>query len=311
MAKLTAIIPCFNNEASLPILSDQLAECEKQYLAGNPIDEFEYIFIDDGSKDNTFNLLLSIKKRFPEKVKIVKLSGNFGSLNALLAGFHNGTGDCYVTISADLQEPTNLIFQMYDYWKKGIKVVIAQRASREDPFLTRIFSKLYHSMIRRFALPNAPSGGFDMILVDKKIQEELIRLNESNTNILYLILLLKYPYLTISYNRKKRMHGKSSWTPMKKIKLFVDSFVAFSFFPIRLISITGLLLGLISFLYGIFVIYAKISGLIPLQGWSALMVVLLFVSSFQMIALGIIGEYVWRALDASRKRPNFIIEKTI
>jgi dolichol-phosphate mannosyltransferase len=114
--------------------------------------------------------------------------------------------------------------------------------------------------------------------------------------------------VSIPYIRKKREIGKSRWTVSKKIKLFVDSFVSFSFFPIRLISVIGLTLGFISFVYGLFVIYAKFTGLIPVQGWTAIMVVLLLVSSFQMVALGIIGEYVWRAMDAARKRPNFVVE---
>ena len=163
--------------------------------------------------------------------------------------------------------------------------------------------------MRKFALKNIPKGGYDLVLFDKQLKDEVAKINEKNTNQIYLLSWLNYEYVNIPYKRKKREIGKSRWTLQKKIKLFIDSFVSFSFFPIRLISVIGLLLGLISFVYGVFVIYAKLTGLVPLQGWTAIMVVLLFVSSFQMIALGIIGEYVWRALDAARNRPNFIVEK--
>jgi dolichol-phosphate mannosyltransferase len=146
-------------------------------------------------------------------------------------------------------------------------------------------------------------------LFDKKLKDEVVGMNEKNTNQLFLLAWLKYDYVNIPYLRRKREIGKSKWTLGKKVKLLVDSFVAFSFFPIRLISILGFILGLFALLYGIFVIYAKLTGLVPLQGWSAIMVVLLIVSSFQMIALGIIGEYVWRAMDAARKRPNFIVDE--
>ena len=120
---------------------------------------------------------------------------------------------------------------------------------------------------------------------------------------------LNYDFVSIPFVRKKREIGKSRWTLKKKLKLFIDSFVAFSFFPIRMISVIGLLLGLTAFCYGGFIIFSKFFGNIPVTGWTTMMVVILFVSAFQMIALGVIGEYVWRALDASRKRPNYVVDR--
>jgi glycosyltransferase involved in cell wall biosynthesis len=307
MPKISIIIPCYFNENNIPDTKAELLRNEKLF----PEDvTFEYLLIDDGSKDGTIRELLKFKNECPEKVKVIKLSGNFGSYNAILAGMNYATGDCNVILAADLQDPPDLIPKMYDYWVKGIKFVIANRQDREESFSQKIFSNTYHFLIRKFALKGVPSGGYDLVLFDKQLRDEVVRINEKNTNQIYLLSWLKYDFINITYVRKKREVGKSRWTLQKKIKLFVDSFVSFSFFPIRLISITGLLLGFFSFLYGLFVIYAKISGLVPLQGWTAIMVVLLFVSSFQMIALGIIGEYVWRAMDASRNRPNFIVEDT-
>lgn len=306
MPKISIIIPCYFNEKNIPITKDELIRNEFLF----PKDViFEYVLIDDGSKDGTLQELLKFKKECPEKVKIVKLSGNFGSYNAILAGMNYATGDCNVILAADLQDPPELIPKMYEYWQKGIKLVIANRVNREDSFFQRLFSNTYHQLIRKFAIPGIPKGGYDLVLFDKQLRNEVVKINEKNTNQIYLLSWLKYDFINIPYVRKKRDIGKSRWTLKKKIKLFVDSFVSFSFFPIRLISIVGLILGFISFVYGIYVIYAKISGLVPLQGWSAMMVVLLFVSSFQMIALGIIGEYVWRAMDAARNRPNFIVEE--
>jgi len=272
---------------------------------------FEYVMIDDGSRDGTLNELKKFKNEYPEKVKIIKLSGNFGSYNAILAGMNYASGDCNVIFTVDLQDPPELIPKMYEYWQKGIKLVIANRTDREESLKQKFFSNIYHFLIRKFALKNVPKGGFDLVLFDKQLRNEIVKINEKNTNQIYLLTWLKYDYVNIPYVRKKRTIGKSKWTYQKKIKLFVDSFVSFSFFPVRLISITGLILGFISFLYGLFLIYAKFSGLVPVQGWTALMVVILFVSSFQMVAMGIIGEYVWRSLDAARNRPNFIIDEVI
>ncbi|MCE3277951.1 MAG: glycosyl transferase family 2 [Bacteroidetes bacterium] len=308
MAKLTYIIPCYFNEQNIPVTSAELIDNEKNF---SPDVTFEYIFIDDGSKDNTYAELLKFHNVHPTKVKIIKLAGNVGSYNAILAGMNYSTGDCNVIIAADLQDPLDLVPKMYDYWCKGVKFVIANRKDREESFGQKLFSNTYHFLMRKFALENIPPGGFDFVLFDKQLCKQVVDIDESNTNTIYLLSWLNYDFVSIPYVRKKREIGKSRWTLKKKVKLFVDSFVSFSYAPIRLISLVGILLGLSAFAYGIFVIIAKFTGNIPISGWTSMMVVLLFVSAFQMTALGIIGEYVWRANDSAKKRPNFIVDKTI
>ena len=305
MPHISFIIPCYFNEKNIPITVMKLLENETNFPANL---SFEYIMVDDGSKDGTLSELMNFKNKYPDKVKIIKLSGNFGSYNAVLAGMNYATGDCNVVLAADLQDPPELISKMYSYWEKGIKLVIANRNNREESLFQRSFSNMYHYMMRKFALEGIPSGGYDLVLFDKQLRDEVVRINEKNTNQIYLLSWLKYDFVNIPYIRKKRDIGKSRWTLQKKIKLFIDSFVSFSFFPIRLISVIGVIQGFVSFLYGLFVIYAKLTGHIHLQGWTAIMVVLLFVSSFQMFALGIIGEYVWRGMDAARNRPNFVVD---
>lgn len=308
MPLLSYIIPCYFNEENLPHTTKALIENEKLF------DEdvtFEYVMIDDGSKDNTLGELKKFKQQYPDKVKVIKLSGNFGSYNAILAGMNYASGDCNVVLAADLQDPPEMIPKMLDYWKKGIKLVIANREDRQESFFQKVFSNSYHYLIKKLALKNIPKGGYDLVLFDKQLRDEVVKIDEKNTNQLYLLSWLKYDYINIPYVRRKRDVGKSRWTLQKKVKLFIDSFVSFSFFPVRLISTLGLILGLVSFIYGIFIIYARLTGLVPIEGWAALMAVLLFVSAFQMIALGIIGEYVWRTLDAGRKRPNFVVEEVL
>jgi glycosyltransferase involved in cell wall biosynthesis len=306
MSKISVIIPCYFNEGNIPVTGKELVGNEKNFPAGT---EFEYVFVDDGSKDGTLTELLKFKEQYPGKVKVIKLASNAGAFNAILAGFTVASGDCNVVLAADLQDPPDLIPKMFDYWQKGVKLVIANRQDREESFLQKLFSNTYHSLIRKFALKNVPPGGFDLVLFDRQLKVEVIKMNEKNTNILYLLTWLGFDYVNIPYVRKKREIGKSRWTMAKKIKTFIDSFVAFSFFPIRLISIMGFVMGFIAMCYGIFILVARFFNYIHLEGWSSMMVVLLFVSSFQMIALGIIGEYVWRSLDAARSRPNYIIDK--
>lgn len=306
MSKLSIIIPCYFNEDNIPITTAELIANEDYFP---PDLLFEYVLVDDGSKDNTYNALLKFKEQYPAKVKVVKLAGNVGSYNAILAGLHFATGDCNVILTADLQDPPELIPKMYEYWLKGIKFVIANRSDREESWSQKFFSNTFHKLIKKLALKNIPDGGFDLVLFDKQLREEAIKMSENNAHLIYLLAWMNFDYVSIPYVRRKREIGKSRWTWQKKIKLFIDSFVSFSFFPIRAISVIGIILGMIAFLYGVFVLIAKFTGLVPLQGWTSIMVVLLFVSSFQMTSLGIIGEYVWRSLDASRKRPNFIVDK--
>jgi glycosyltransferase involved in cell wall biosynthesis len=309
MTKLSIIIPCYFNEKNIPVTTQKLLEnellFEKELL-------FEYIFIDDGSGDDTWQALNTFKATQPnDRVKLIKLSGNFGSYNAILAGMKYATGDCNIIMSADLQDPPELMVKMYTHWKAGLKLVIANRTDRKDPFLSKILAKAFQAVIKKFALKNLPDGGFDFVLFDKQLRDDVVQLDEKNTNTLYLFTWMKYEYITIPYQRREREIGKSRWTFSKKLKLFIDSFVSFSFFPIRLITIIGFILGIISMLYAGFIIYNKVTGNIAIPGWSGLMIVVLLVSSFQMIALGILGEYIWRTLDASRKRPNYVIDKMV
>ena len=308
MPKITVITPCYFNELNIPDYANRMIENEKIF----PTDvTFEYLLIDDGSKDGTWNEMVKFQILYPEKVKIIKLVRNFGSTNAVFSSLPYSTGDCNVVISADLQDPPELILKMYENWQKGFKLVLANRTNREEPFLQKFVSNTTHKLVQKFGLKNLPDGGFDMNLFDVEIKDILIKMDEKNTFFPFLLMWLGYEFVSIPYVRRKRELGTSTYTLSKKIKAFVDSFVAFSFFPIRLISVSGLILGILAFIYGLIVIFGKVFGFVDSTGWSSMMVVILFVSSFQMIALGIIGEYVWRGLEASRNRPSFLIEKKL
>ncbi|MBC7411922.1 MAG: glycosyltransferase family 2 protein [Bacteroidia bacterium] len=306
MPKISIIIPCYFNEENIPITKERLLNNE--LLFDNDV-TFEYVMVDDGSKDNTLAELIQFKNEQPNKVKVIQLAGNVGSYNAILAGMAYATGDCCVVIAADLQDPPELMVKMYEHWKNGIKLIVGNRADREESFFQKAFSNTYHKLIQKFALKNIPNGGFDYVFFDKQLKDEVVKINEKNTNTLYLLAWLNYDMVCIPYTRVKREVGKSRWTLQKKIKLFIDSFISFSYAPLKFISVTGILLGIAALLYSFFIIFMRLTGHIDTGGWSSLMVVILFVSSFQMIGLGIIGEYVWRNLEASRNRPVYVVEK--
>lgn len=308
MSKLSIIIPCYFNADNLPVTYARLQQMEDLLPTVTTV---QYIMVDDGSKDNTWEVLKRLHMERPDAITLLKLAGNVGSYNAILAGMSAARGDCATVISADLQDPPELIPEMFKHWQKGVKLIMANRQRREEGFLKRTMANLFHFLIRRLALKNIPPGGFDFVLFDRKLLDEVVKMSEKNTNTLYLLPWLGYPYVTIPYIRQERTIGRSRWTLSKKIKLFIDSFIAFSFFPIRVITVSGLVLGMAAMFYAFYILYARLSGNIDVEGWSTTMLVLLCVSAFQMMALGILGEYLWRTLDAVRKRPPYVVDERI
>lgn len=305
MKTFSIVVPVYFNGSNLPDTIPQLLALEEG-LQGYCL---ELVFVDDGSEDDSLAVLLEHRSKNPEKIKVVKLTRNFGSMSAIQAGFMVATGDCVGMISADLQDPPELFLEMIARWEQGTsKAIFAVRQDREEPRLQKFFSNSYYSLIRQFALSGYPNGGFDFFLVDRQVVNDLNRIREKNTNLMTLIFWLGYQPVLIPYIRKKRERGKSRWTLAKKIKMFVDTFVAFTFFPIRVLSILGLLVAVGSFLYGFFVLFYWLFFGAEVRGWVPTILVLTFTSGIQMAMLGVLGEYLWRTLDEVRSRPPFVID---
>lgn len=301
---LSIVIPVYFNEPNLPDSIPQLLAL-KDKLIGY---ELELVFVDDGSKDHSLDILLDYQKRYPRQIKVVKLTRNFGAMAAVQAGLTVATGDCVGLIAADLQDPPELFLQMASHWEQGVKAIFAVRSNREESFLQKTFSNLYYALIRRFAVPGYPSGGFDFFLVDRQVVDEVLKIKEKNTNLMTLVFWLGYQAVLIPYVRRKRTKGVSRWTLSKKIKLFVDTFASFSYFPIRLFSFLGLIYAVISFSYGAFIFFSWLTFGIEVQGWVPMMLILTFTAGLQMTLLGVLGEYLWRTLDEARGRPLFVID---
>ena len=308
MPKLSVVIPCYFNEDNIPVTARELVANEANF---SPEVTFEYVFVNDGSGDDTLGALQRAQAAYPGKVLIVDLAANVGSYNAIVAGMAHATGDCLAIITADMQDPPELLTQMYDYWQKGFKLVIGNRQDREEKGFARWFAQLFHWLMKHLALKNIPDGGFDFVFFDRQVSEAVVAMKERNSNVFYLMVWLGFPYVNIPYVRRKREIGTSRWTLSKKVKLLIDSLLSLSYFPIRAISAVGLGLGITALLYGLYIIGLKYINPNEPVGWTTLMVVVLFVSAFQMIALGVIGEYVWRGLDAARQRPLYVVREVL
>lgn len=305
MKKISIVVPVYYNELNLSDTIPQLLVLEDSF----PDFSLELIFVDDGSGDRSLSMLLDFQLQYPEIIKIVKLTRNFGSMSAIQSGFTVASGDCVGMIAADLQDPPELFIDMFRHWRQGNKAVFAVRQDREESTMQKIFSNIYYALIRRFAIHNYPNGGFDFFLIDRQVVEEINKINEKNTNIMTLIFWLGFKPIFIPYTRRSRKKGKSRWTLSKKIKLFVDTFVAFSYFPIQVLSIFGFLVAFAAFIYGAFIfVYWLLYG-IEVMGWVPTMIVLTIASGIQMTMLGVLGEYLWRTFDETRSRPHYVIDK--
>jgi dolichol-phosphate mannosyltransferase len=305
---VSVVVPVYHNAASLPSLHARLALVAES----NSADQFEFVFVDDGSADESFAVLEGLARADP-RVTALRLSRNFGSNAAVLAGLDAATGDVVAVIAADLQDPPELITDMLERWRRGSKVVLAVRSRRDDPGLTRFSAGVFYALFRRFAIPSMPAGGFDFFLIDRRICDLLKGIQESNAYLMGLILWLGFQPALVHYHRQRRekRYGRSRWRLSMKIKYFIDSFVAFSYAPMRLATLLGLGLSSVGLLYATVILAARLLGRAEPQGWSSIMVVLLLVSGVQLLMTGILGEYMWRNLDETKRRPRFIVDRIV
>lgn len=303
MSKISIVVPVYYNADTLMMLYNDM----KEKILG-VIGEYELVFVDDGSQDESWKIINEIYEMDKEHVQCVKLSRNFGEHAALLAGLSVSTGDCAVTKQADLQEDSAIILEMYESWKKGNKVVLAVRASRDENVVKKFFANLYYVIVRKFIDKNMPVGGCDCYLIDRQVIKVLELLDEKNSSLTLQVLWAGFQTDKVYFHRKNREVGQSRWTLGKKIKLVIDSMMSFSYAPIRFVSGMGVFFFICAILMAIEAVVEKFTTGTPIIGWASLMCVVCLSSGAILLTLGVLGEYIWRTLDASRNRPPYIID---
>ncbi len=302
---LSVVVPVYFNAGSLPKLFDELAKIEAQ-LSERGV-SLELIFVDDGSKDASLARLLEFRAQRPQ-TRVVKLTRNFGAVHCSKTGFRFVTGDAFMIIAADLQDPPQIILDMVDRWLQGSKFVICERITRHDPLLSKVYSRIYYRLLRMLVIHDYPAGGYDMALMDKAFLPHMINSSKSVFTPL-LAYWLGYQPDVIQYHRQAREHGKSGWTFKKKFKAFLDVMLGFSNTPIRAISGVGVIVALCSFFYGGAVIYGALFRQIPVKGFATVTALITFLLGLIIVMLGIVGEYIWRIFDEVNKRPETVIEE--
>ncbi len=305
MTNISLIIPFYNEIENGTFLFTEL----KSFIERNRALKFEVILIDDGSEDQSFEFFSDQFNTFPGIVKIIKLSKNFGSHSAVRAGLIHANSEYCVFVSADLQDPLNLVIDLYNEAKKGFEIVFASRNNLPTTFFERIFSSLYSYLMKKYVNKSYPKLGFDTVLFSSKIKGNLNLNIEANSSIQLQILNLGFKMSFISYQKNIRKNGKSKWSTAKKIKLFIDSFVAFSYVPIRFVTILGIFLFLTGVIFTCILFFRKLILNDLVSGWTMLISILCIGFGVTNISLGIIAEYLWRTFDASRNRPVFIIDE--
>jgi len=304
---LAIVVPVHNERGNLAAFHEAVSVVMHQ------LGEFdwEFVFVDDGSTDGSFDILTTLRD-VDKRVTALRFPRNFGSHVAIAAGIDAARGDAAVIMAADLQDPPMLIKEFVARWREGYDVVWGARSGRDDGKLRAWAMNRFYSLVRRIAIPNYPEGGTgSFCLITKPVMDAFRQMNERNRLTFGLIAWAGFREAQVPYHRPRRLVGASSWTVTKMLKAAVDTFVSFSFLPIRAISYFGLLVSLLSFLFGFYVLLNKLFFGTHVEGWTSVMLAVLLLGGVQLVMIGVLGEYLWRVLDEARARPLYIIERTL
>jgi dolichol-phosphate mannosyltransferase len=305
---LSVVTPVYNEETTLPAYLQRMkAVADRLAVSGTSL---EIVLIDDHSTDRTPQIAREMVRSGPVPIKYVRLSRNSGAHTASTAGLRYAAGDAAVLIAVDLQDPPELILQMLELLQQGHDVVWAVRARREaESWRRQAASRIYYAIMRAIATADMPAQGADFVLVGRKVIDAYNAIPEKHSSLLAMVLWMGYRQTSIEYVKQARHSGKSKWTFSKKLKLFVDSVVSFSYVPIRFMSVLGFVMASLGFLYAISVVIGRLIGTVtPGTGFAALMTVLLVGQGCIMMMLGVLGEYLWRTYDEARGRPRYLVE---
>lgn len=305
MKKISVLVPCYNEEASLPLLYTELVKVMNSCQSY----DWEVLFINDGSRDNTLSVIKDLRQ-MDVRISYVDLSRNFGKENAMLAGFDYVTGDCMVIMDADLQDPPSLILDMLKYWEEGYEDVYAKRNNRgKETWLRRSFSLLFYKILKhssRFdVLPNVG----DFRLLDRSCIEALKKLRENERYTKGMFCWIGFKKKEIIFNRGDRVVGKSNWNYWSLFNLAIEGITSFTTTPLRLSTISGIIIAFLSLALMLFYFFKAVIWGDPIQGFPTLVVLILFLGGIQLLSIGILGEYLGRVFNESKHRPVYIVRE--
>lgn len=300
--KLTVLIPTHNEEGNLFEITTQLLTIIEK-------NNYEIIFIDDGSTDNTLQILKDLHTQ-NNRVNYLSFSRNFGHQNALRAGYHYASGDCIISMDGDLQHPVELISKMTEKWKEGYDIVnTIRKDSTQTGFFKRMTSSFFYFLINRLSDTKIEKGSADFRLVDKKIAELIRNFHESPLFFRGTISWLGFKQYSIEYVADERKWGKTKYSVSKMLKFAISGITSFSIKPLRLSAIVGLIVAILAFIYGLYALYIKLFLNNTIPGWTSTLIVISFIGGLQLMMIGILGEYIGKLFIESKRRPDYIISE--
>jgi glycosyltransferase involved in cell wall biosynthesis len=299
------VVPVLNEEGNLGALYDEVARVFREKV---PHVDWRVVFVDDGSRDRSWALLTELARRHPN-IRGLRLNRNYGAHLAISAGIQCADADAVVVLAADLQDPPAVVAEFVRRWEDGFKVVWGVRAARpHEAWHRKAFSHVFHRLVRRYALPSYPSQGTgSFCLMDRVVARNLGRMREDFRTIFGLVALQGYPAAEVPYTREERQRGQSGWSVARMIRTAIDVFTSYSHLPVRIITWVGVVSCLLAFL-GIVYQLAVWSLYGSVRGWTMLFAAVCFFGGVQTLALGVLGEYIWRTFHEVKRRPLWFVE---
>ena len=307
--KLSIVIPCYNEEEILPLTLERLNKLSNEWISRDDLTEIEFVFVDDGSQDRTYDLLTETSKA-DKRVKVVRFSTNFGHQAALLAGYEFAKGDVIVSLDADLQDPPELIKTMLDKIKEGYDVVFAARQSRKnDSWFKRKTAEFFYWFMKKIGVDIVPNHA-DFRMITRRVLKAFLQFQETNLFIRATFPIVGFPSCVVYFDRPDRAAGKTKYPFWKMFEFAVDGITSFSVVPLRICSMVGLFVSFLALLMLFWSIVVKIfGGAIP--GWTSTVVPLYLLGGVQLLFLGIVGEYMGKIYTEVKKRPRYIVQETL
>ncbi len=302
MKRITILLPAYNEEESIPMMETNM----NQVINENPDYDWDFLIVNDGSTDNTLQQVLKLHKKNP-RYNVVDLSRNYGKEVAMMAGFDYTKGDATIIMDADMQHPIDVIPEMLRYWEEGYDDVYAQRKNTKETWFKRTSSKLYYRILQSLTRIPIQQNTGDFRLLDRSCIEALKQMRESERNTKGMYSWIGFRKKGIYYNQKERIAGQTKWSLPSLINLAIDGITSYTIAPLRLASLLGIIVSFIAFLYLIYIIIVTNFYGDPVQGYPTIMVTILFLGGIQLLSLGIIGEYLGRIFNESKRRPGYFI----
>ncbi len=303
MKTVTIILPAYNEEESMP----KLIQCMSQVCEQNPGYDWKFLLVNDGSTDNTLQLMHKLHQS-DNRFSYIDLSRNFGKEAAMMAGFDHAKGDAVIVMDADMQHPISVIPQMLKYWEEGYDDVYALRRSSKEGFLKKSTSKLYYRLLQRLTKVQIQVDTGDFRLLDRICVDAITQMRESERNTKAIYSWIGFKKKAVLYDQLERSAGVSKWPFRDLLTLALTGLTSYTTAPLRLATLLGLSLSALAFLYAVYIIIKTICFGEPVVGFPTLIVAILLTGGTQLLALGIIGEYLARVFNETKSRPGYFIK---